>query len=410
MATPGVHTVTCSACKRSYNLSLAVLARRKACTFCGAALALPADVEAQLKTQAGSTGSAAQDSKASGKLPLECPLCMRRTFVPRANIGHPTPCGFCTCLLIVQPDGKAAPYAPRLQTPDSVLALLARLRCPTCPHTGLELKEHTTVRCSACGAIANLASQSLDKLVDLSSPAHADALSDVGREALRARWARRELGLAEAAHTAQELRAADTLLNESGEILTRAPLEATIDVVQYVVLCAPQAIRQPIEGGLSLTVVVGGGASADRSGIAIGSTIALNVVGIGLMAATGVGFTGHVENRDVRADPAFILEFSRAHEGTTLNILQRIDDGSIVPANAATGGKVFEQLQRAMPDGLRRYHLFRALYGHWVTGQMLYGTPITAVRKRLEQLGGVLAAKADELAKALVPAGEKLPG
>ena len=50
-----------------------------------------------------------------------------------------------------------------------------------------------------------------------------------------------------------------------------------------------------------------------------------------------------------------------------------------------------------------RYVTFRAMFGGWATGAMLYGSTRKALEKRMATLGGTLKARAPELSLALMP-------
>ena len=115
--------IPCSGCPRSFSMTLITLATRKTCTFCGAALAIPEPVKAQLATHVAARSPAGQNARKSA---VSCPVCARQTFVDGFQISFA--CQYCTCPFTVV-DGKAVAAAPVLTiSPDSARGV-ADLTC-----------------------------------------------------------------------------------------------------------------------------------------------------------------------------------------------------------------------------------------------------------------------------------------
>jgi hypothetical protein len=398
---PGTFDIVCVSCKRTFRATLAILASKKTCLFCGAALRIPDEVTALLRERAAAAAPAAQ-----GKVGVECPLCLRRTFVLRGALGRRNLCSYCTCLFVPSQDGVVVVDAPVMPVPLTLCGALTDIACTACSRKNLALSENAMAeaRCRSCGAEAVLYEHPLEKFVQLPSAASPSAMSALARQALLARWERREVGLGEAVRIVEDFKNVDWVLESRGEAITSASPEVAAEVVQYAILGASSALRVNDAEGLTLTIPVGPGRKGGM-GDALGRALALNLVGLGLLAATGTGFIGYSKGKEeeVTVDPALILRLAQSPEGTVLEAHQRNPDGSVTPVDRATRERLQSQLRAAMPDGLRRYYAFKALFGYWVNGQMLYGTPAAAVRRRLEQIGGPFASQAGALAEALVP-------
>src|SRR3569623_4798 len=99
---PEVFSIACSACPRKYDMSLAILATRKNCTFCGAPLVIPSEVAAAaaVNTQ--------RKVSANTRVSVECLLCTRAILVQGDQFGRRINCQYCTCPMMVSPDGHVA--------------------------------------------------------------------------------------------------------------------------------------------------------------------------------------------------------------------------------------------------------------------------------------------------------------
>jgi hypothetical protein len=112
---------------------------------------------------------------------------------------------------------------------------------------------------------------------------------------------------------------------------------------------------------------------------------------------------GAKKEQAATADPAIIVELTDCGDGSTyvLYVRNAMDEIGVAPDN------IRKQWEPMIDQKFRmaacRYVTFRALFGGWANGAMLYGSTQKALEKRLVSLGGTLKARAGELSQALVP-------
>lgn len=395
--------IPCSGCKRSFAMTLNTLATRKACAFCGEQLAIPENVKSQISTHMAARAPATQQLRKSA---VSCPICLRQTFID--GFQKSFTCTYCTCPFTISADGKAVPAATVLPIEMISARGVGELACSNCGLKKLAVVEDApaVAICQRCRTPADLYAVPLEALIHVPPAGSASALIELGRQALLTRWERHDVGLGEAVKMLADFAVIDAALNTASDVLTPVPPEIAADVIQYAVLGVSTATRECDPGGVTLTISLRRSSGLGSGGeVNVGGTLLVNAIGLGLLAATGSGFIGYSKNKDesIQADPAMILDLAPTAGGTLLNVSMRDTQGTESRADRATTRRVFDQLRSGLPDGLRRFYAFKALYGHWTTGAMLYGTPANAIRARLETLGGALASQAEALSQALVP-------
>jgi hypothetical protein len=391
--------IPCSGCPRSFSMTLITLSTRKTCTFCGAPLTIPEAVKNQLATHVAARSPVGQNARKSA---VSCPVCARQTFVD--GFQKSFACQYCTCPFTVV-DGKAVAAAPVLTISPGAARGVLDLACANCRLKKLAVTENAPAeaRCQGCGTVCDLYALPLEALISVPQPGAASALVELGRQAILTRWQRREVGLGEAVKLLADFALIDAALNTASDVLTPVSPSVAADVIQYAVLGVSTATRQEDFDRVTLTISMRRD-SGIKNNVDIGSTILFNAVGLSLLAVTGRGFVGYSQKKDeLEADPALILELAATPGGTLLYVATRNAEGFISRADRGTTRKVFDQLRTGLPDGLRRFYAFKALFGHWTTGAMFYGTPANSIRARLENLGGALASQSEALSQALVP-------
>jgi len=393
--------IPCSGCKRSFAMTLNTLAARKACAFCGEPLAIPEAVKAQLATHVVARSPATQQLRKSA---VSCPVCQRQTFID--SFQKSPACSYCTCPFTLSADGKALAAAALIPIKMAHARGVAGLACPKCALKKLAVVETAPAEaaCQGCGTRVDLYALPLESLIQIPPAGTASAMIELARQALLMRWARREVGLGEAVQMFADFQKVDAALNDSSDVLTPVAPDVAADVIQYAVLGASTATREADVGGVTLTILLSSKKSGLGSNIDIAGTVLINAIGMAALLGTGRGFIGYSEKKDeIEGDPALILDLAPTPGGTVLGVSTRDPSGAESRADRATTRRVYDQLSSGIPDGLRRFYAFKALFGHWTTGAMLYGTPANAIRARLETLGGALASQAEALSQALVP-------
>lgn len=387
--------VKCSACPRTFSMSLNTLGQRKTCTFCGGSLVIPPEMK--------QAADAAIVARSPTRLTtIACPLCLRNVPTQNPIAGRTYTCGYCTCRYVLDSSFRASPEPSPLPFPDAVHQAIARLGCGNCKLAKLKPDENApaSAKCTSCGAAQSLFGLPLNKLVEL--PPSSSPLMESACTAILARWERGDIGLAEAWWILEELGGIDRALSSGGSLLEQLSPKIAADVVQYGIFGAPSAEVHSYEDRITLTVLdtAGRGRTTD---VNITGTIAMNVIGIGLLATTGRGFIGvkRDSSEGRMADPALLLHFIYTDVGSALHADVRNTDGNVTPLPAAELRKLTHDISKQLPDAVRRLYVFKAIFGNWITGSMLYGMPASALKTRLQSLGGTLEIRADALATAL---------
>lgn len=390
--------VKCSGCPRTYSMSLATIGQRKNCTFCGAALLVPEDMQREF-------ANASMASKVSTRATIQCPLCVRNIILENATVGRTHVCSYCTCPYVLDAALNPKPQFQPLPFPEPIREKLARFACGLCGATGLKPNETAPAEglCTSCNSAQELYAVPLSALVELPGQG-GSALIETACAALLARWERRDVGLAEAWWILEELTGVDRALSSDCSVLNLLSPVIAAEVAQFGIFAAPSAEVFRDEAGV--TLVLPRSTNASVTGIDATGTLALNAVGLSLLAVTGRGFVGvkHEEN-DRKADPALILRFEYCDEGSDLSVSVRNADGQILALPPNEMKKISRDIDQKLPDAVRRLYVFKSIFGSWITGAMLYGTPPNALKTRLLNLGGSLARQADALSDALT----KLP-
>jgi len=379
-------------------MSLATLSQRKNCTFCGAALVVPEDMQREFAVSK-------MVSKVVTRKAIQCPLCLRDIILENAAAGRKQVCSYCTCSYVLDADLNPKPQIQPLPFPEPVRENLARLACGQCGAIGLKPNEAAPAEglCAGCNSTQDLYAGPLADLVEL--PSRGSPLVETACAALLARWERRDVGLAEAWWILEELSGVDRALSSDCSVLNLLSPVIAAEVSQFGIFAAPSAEVFRDEAGVTLIIARSRGASG-ITGIDATGTLAMNAVGLGLLAVTGRGFVGvKRENNERKADPALVLRFEYSDEGSALRASVRDADGNIQALPSSEMKKLSRDIDQKLPDAVRRLYVFKSIFGSWITGAMLYGMPPKALKTRLLSLGGSLARQADVLSDALT----KLP-
>jgi len=387
--------VKCSGCPRTFAMTLNTLGQRKTCTFCGAALVIPPEMK-----QAASSAAAAKSTTRATT--IECPLCLRK--IPQQNpvAGRAYSCSYCTCRYILDANYHPTPEAMPLPFPEPVQHAISRLGCGKCKLPKLKADANTPASavCASCGAVQHLFGLPLNSLIEL--PPSSSPLVETACTAILSRWERRDIGLAEAWWILEELSAVDQALNSGSSLLQQLSPLIAADVAQFGIFAAPSA--EVIRDDTSVTLIMPqSAAKGSTTDVNVSSTIAMNVVGVGLLLATGRGFIGVSRNKSegMLADPALMLHFAYTDSGSELHASVRDTEGNVRPVPPKELQKIESEIAKSLPDAVRRLYVLKAIFGNWITGAMLYGMPASALKTRLQTLGGTLELRADALATAL---------
>jgi hypothetical protein len=387
--------VQCSGCPRTYSMTLATIDQRKNCTFCGAALIIPEDMQREFT-------NAKMVSKVLTRKTIQCPLCLRDIILENAAVGRRHVCSYCTCPYVLDSALNPKPQIQPLPFPEPVRENLGRVACGHCGAIGLKPNETAPAEglCKSCNSTQELYALPLAGLIELPGK-DSSALVETACAALLARWERRDVGLAEAWWILEELTGVDRALNSDSSVLNLLSPVIAAEVAQFGIFSAPSADVFRDEAGVTL-ILARSSRDGAMTGIDATGTLALNAVGLSLLAVTGRGFVGvKREDGDRKADPALLLRFEYCDEGSTLRASIRNENGNILPLPPAEMKKISSDIDQKLPDAVRRLYVFKSIFGSWITGAMLYGMPPKALKTRLLSLGGSLARQADALSDAL---------
>ena len=352
--------LSCDKCKRSLSIKLEVLKRVRLCSYCGAALCLPPELAARL----AETGAA--PARPALALRVGCTVCGRALKIAAADAGKPSKCQFCGARFLVP-----ASSGPGLDLPVQERPF------------GKSLEESAR------------------------KPADSKPLTLLTWQALRSRWGAGTVSTEEAARLVSWLDALSLWKGPGAAVSPLSP-HVTIGVVRYLVLKAPgsDAILEP-DGNALLKIPLQEG---DGSPLSLGPSTELilaNVVGLGLLAATGHGFivTGRKEEEErARTRPALWLKFRSGSGGTVLDCLFQNHFGDRSPLEADKAANMAETIRSGFAARARGYIAFRALYGDWATPDTYTAASREIVAARVAGIPELASEAADLVAMLLAAA------
>jgi hypothetical protein len=400
MADPAkCYDVSCSSCPRTFTITLQILSQKRTCAFCGEPLRLSAEILSaieELKT--------AKSAKPLQPVSVECPVCYRAALIRPESFGRQTKCSYCTCPFIVAADGTVT-VAGQSNADADTERFVTDMSCPQCRQKKLKAVQNakTETKCDACGHTLDLSSLPLESFVDLSRPGEA-LMTDFAYMALRSRWSRRDLGLAEATAILGHVNLLDAWVSKTERSISPFSPETTADIVQYAIACSSSAMLNTVEEGLMLVFPQKGESDSPEAMI---SNTALASAGMVMLGATGsrmhAGFGAKRKKDEKAGEPATCLVFSQIDAGTDISILARDPAGNYINPPPSAVSYIDSSIRNAMPNAARQYLAFKAVFGNWATGAMLYGITANAIQRRLTSLGGTLSDKAGEISAAIVP-------
>ncbi len=391
--------LACGGCGRAAQLTIAILSRRRNCMYCGAEYALTPEVAEAVAAQDRSTPTRPRIRPA---VAITCPICGQTSRFKGDDVGTSSRCRICGCPFVVpDSDGHAEPTPGTMKVPVLAELDLPGVPCPHCRSSRLQSQDQMghLAGCTACGAPIDLTALPIQHLVGMSADLSHDRLLSFAGYVLAVRWARRGSGLAEAALLHEDIGALHRWVPGTG---LDSPFEParTAEILQWAVYSAPgSSIAR--DGDLVRLILLG----IEGDGPSDAQLIALNVVGIGLAALTGSGFT--VSRKDSRDEgevpPALVLAFLPEGTGSRLEAVEiREESGRLVGAGSRIEAGVRASVESSLAEAARRYVAFQCLYGIWAAGSMYRGASEAAIARRVESIGEPLSDHAADWAALLV--------
>lgn len=394
------HSIQCSGCPRKFEMTLQTISTRPKCMFCGGSLTIPEVLLAEaLKAAAPVVKRTAINT--------ECFVCARSIVIKPEAFGRTTKCSYCTAPMKVSTDGTLStpPFPGRLIVEEHIAA---ETSCASCRQTKLQLQPGPgiQVRCAECGASADIGTEVLSHYFPIARPGDA-LLTDFAHMALQARWSQRTVTLTEASLVLADIAVLDEWASKTPRQLSPFPVEETAEIIQYAIACNSSAMNMRQDDGLMLVFPKrsqNDSRSLDGGAITTGMAVSL--------AAARPGFHGLMPMRlasnqnqpkEMQGDPATCLFVVPYQDGCELMVLVRDGNGDLAEAPRGLKEQINGAVRGAMPTSARQYLAFKAIFGIWATGEMLYGATAAGINKRLVSLGGTLRDSAAKLGPALIP-------
>jgi hypothetical protein len=404
--------ISCAHCGRSLNLSIAALQKNRGCTYCGKSLALTSEIENALKSAGAETNVV--DVRSTQAISIDCPICARVSRI-KALAGTSSKCMFCGCPFLVPiRDGIGPPLpplegVPRFALGESLAAHTPFARCPTCKAPKLLASDALAlqVQCAGCNESLDANSRTLDTFADLSPGIERAPLVLLAREALRARWLRREVGMPEAIRLFEWFDAIDSWLEFENEAFSPFGPEFTAEIVQWAVLNEPNArLNRDVESML-LEVEIKDDLQIDLNvrSVLKGTADELKETGkqIRRMMTQGVQSQDKIVARFHFApvDGGSDLELSIRHSAPI--------DSAREPDEVKKRAKLDQELQAGLrlviaqmfANSAHQYLALKAIFGIWITPSIYNASTEKGAQRRLEALGGECAKNAAQFARQL---------
>jgi len=404
--------ISCAHCGRALTLSVAALQRNRGCTYCGKPLELPPEIDAAV----ASAGDAAEveDVRCAQALSIECPICARVSRI-KALAGTSSKCMFCGCpFLVPDHDGIGPPLpplegVPRFSVGESLAAYSPFARCPTCKKPKLLASDALAlqVQCAGCNASFEANTRPLDEFADLSPGLERAPMVLLAREALRARWLRREVGLPEGIRIFEWFDAVDSWLDFENDAFSPFDADFTAEIVQWAVLNEPNARLNRDAGSMVLEVEIKEDLNID-----------LNVRSVLKGTADELKETGRQMRRlltqGMQSQDKIVARFyfSPIEGGSDLELQIRHSaklDAAREPEEVKKRAKLDKEIQaglrlviaRLFANAAHQYVAFKAIFGIWVPPSIFNAATEKGALRRLENLGGECAKDAGNFARLL---------
>jgi hypothetical protein len=226
-------------------------------------------------------------------------------------------------------------------------------------------------------------------------------MTDFAEMALQARWEQKDVTLSEAKLILDGVNRLDGWAALTGRTFSPFDVDTTAQIVQYAIACNASAMSDPIENGLLLIFPMRGeNANSDAQGL--GQSNVARAVAAGLMS---IGrhriIVPKQQPEEQHGEPANCLAIVGVDGGCELEVLFRDRTGNL--RSNSSEREIIRVVHAAMLNAARQYFAFKAVYGNWANGAMLYGATARGLEKRLKKLGGILSAKSGDFGQALLP-------
>ena len=175
------------------------------------------------------------------------------------------------------------------------------------------------------------------------------------------------------------------------------PIGETLDILELGIFMGSTTRITHHEDGAVMSVLI------DRkTETSIGTTVALNVVGLSLLAATGVGFTAGPEKEEIEV--YLIVGISPGEVGSFLEFLVQQRGGK--PKPVPKKGPINELTTAIVKDLSRiaaNWALLSCIYGGWFTPAYVPSISQAALARRLHDLGPPVADRWQEILARVFP-------
>ncbi len=377
--------LTCAKCGRTARVTVQVLARQRGCGYCGHEYELSGVVREALAAFASGGG----EVRTTGAVSVECPICAKVTKFNAQHASGTTRCAFCGCRIQVSPTG-----GPPLAVPPPERRFASKVGstvggpCPSCRKDRLRIADADGRRatCEGCGAAHPLSGVPLLAALGMSATPASEPFRRFAWQALDARWRRGDLGVTEAWAVADPLQA----LERRGSTVSPFGADLTLEIVQWALLGAPDAVRGRSGDVVFLEVELHDWGGTSRAATDVGTAI----LEFGVAAALGDQF--QLRNPDEQARELPLLRIVAAPDGlgADLHVEVRQPGGSVTAAPPGVQARTLLLLAGRLHRAACRMLAFKALFGAWTTGSMFYCASEQGVLRRIESLGPPLCSEA----------------